>query len=368
MDKRISDSIPGIIAHLRQKPSSEIKAFLGFDACIDNIMRVVKEKHESGDIKYFSESKEFGVFIVNRNNRSCGIELETHRSKTGGNMVITANALGNLGIKTDCLGTFGLPEILPAFRTISPNCNLYSIGNTISATALEFSSSKLILFDPGPYRELTWQGIKKLIGPEKLIELISGKQLVSFLNWSEIENSSEIWKGFIEEIFPAIEGGKVRSVFLTDLSDCSRRTRDEICNATKLLSSFRKFFKTVLSLNQNEAELVAKAKGLSYPSAEEDFIKMLFGSIEVDLLVIHRIKDALAYDGKQYERCCNFYCNDPSVLTGGGDNFNAGLCYALLNNFDLCNSLITANAVSGSYVQTGISPGHEELIEFLSRQ
>ena len=60
------------------------------------------------------------------------------------------------------------------------------------------------MFDPGPYNSLTWDDIKNLLGIEKIRELISGKQLVSFVNWSEIENSSQIWKGVLVEILPGI--------------------------------------------------------------------------------------------------------------------------------------------------------------------
>jgi len=49
----------------------------------------------------------------------------------------------------------------------------------------------------------------------------------------------------------------------------------------------------------------------------------------------------------------------------GGDNFNAGFCYTLFNEFNLFESLLVANAVAGSYVKTGISPDVSDLIQFL---
>ncbi len=52
-------------------------------------------------------------------------------------------------------------------------------------------------------------------------------------------------------------------------------------------------------------------------------------------------------------------------FTGGGDNFNAGFCYAQLNKLDLYQSLLVANAVSGYYVKTGISLNAEQLKDFL---
>ena len=91
----------------------------------------------------------------------------------------------------------------------------------------------------------------------------------------------------------------------------------------------------------------------------------LSGACNTDILVVHRTNDALAYDGVKSEKCETFFCKEPMILTGGGDNFNAGFCVAMLHDLNLFQSLIVANAVSGSYVKTSISPDRDELIEFL---
>ena len=160
MNKEIIDAIPGIISGLDRIEISDKTAFLGFDACIDNIVRVVRDRNENAATEYFSDSNRLGEFLLKLDNKSCGLELHTKLSKIGGNMVITANALGNLGIHAECVGTFGMPDILPVFRTMSDNCTLHTIADTITATALEFDNSKVIMFDPGPYINLTWEGIK----------------------------------------------------------------------------------------------------------------------------------------------------------------------------------------------------------------
>jgi hypothetical protein len=365
MTSEISNSITSIVLQLQKRGNTNINAFLGFDACIDNILKVVRDKKINSEHDFFSSSHQFGEFLICRENKSCGIELQTQLSKLGGNMVITANALGNLGIKIDCVGTFGLPEILPVFRSISSNCKLYTIGDTITANALEFNDSKVIMFDPGPYDKLNWDGIKNLLGIRKIKHLITGKQLVSFLNWSEIENSSQIWKGFLDDILPSLKVSEAKPFFFTDISDCSRRSADEIRTAVGLLVRFKKYFRVAISLNQNEADLIAKAFDINHVSEDEEFIKKLFSAIDVDELVVHRVRDAIVYDGISYSKCDTFYCSEPAILTGGGDNFNAGYCFARLNNLDLFQSIVVANAVSGSYVKTGISPDVEHLKEFL---
>ena len=242
------------------------------------------------------------------------------------------------------------------------------MGDTITATALEFNESKVITFDPGPYRELDWDSIKNLLGVEKIKKLISGKRLIAFVNWSEIENSSAIWKSILEEILPSAVQKNQHPLFFTDFSDCSRRSKGEIRSAIGLLAKFRDYFKVMISLNQNEADLIAGALDLPGNNSDEDFIKRLFRIINADILVLHRVKDALAFDGLSFEKCETFFCREPKILTGGGDNFNAGFCFARLYGFDLVLSLIFANAVSGYYVKTGISPGIDNLTEFLKQE
>jgi sugar/nucleoside kinase (ribokinase family) len=350
---------------LEREKETDKSAFLGFDACIDNIVRVVRGKNESGEPLFFETGRQFADFIIARNDKSCGIELDTRVSKLGGNMVITANALGTLGVTSECAGTFGIPEILPFFRSMSSNCTLHTIGDTITATALEFSANKVILFDPGPYTRLNWISILGILGKDKITGMMKGKDLVSFLNWSEIERSSDIWEGFLTDIIPLLPFAPSKNIFFTDFSDCSRKSHEEILRALQLLGRFRKYFKVVLSLNHNEADLVASALGIKHRGSDEMFIQGLHKVSGTDILVIHRTEDALASDGRSVATEKTFLCKDPVLLTGGGDNFNAGFCLAQLLGMDLPQSLITANAVSGFYVKYGVSPGRKQLGDFL---
>jgi hypothetical protein len=367
MDKKTTKAIREIVFQLKQKVITDINAFMGFDACIDTIVRVIKDKKENNNSEFYSNSRQFGEFLISRESKSCGIELHTQQSKIGGNMVITANALGNLGIKADCVGTFGLPDILPVFRTMSTNCSLYTVGDTITTTALEFNDAKVMMFDLGPYNKLNWDGIIDILGIDRIRHLLSGKQLVSFLNWSEIENSSKIWKGILEEILPSTIPSETHPIFFTDFSDCTRRSKEEIRSAINLLGFFRKYFRVIFSMNQNEAELIANALDLNVYNSDEDLVKILFIACKVDEIVIHRTKDALAFDGVTFEKCASFFCKGPTILTGGGDNFNAGYCFSKFHGFNLYQSLIVANAVSGYYVRTGSSPDVRRLIEFLQQ-
>ena len=350
---------------LQRKDNKSYSAFLGFDACIDNIVRVVKEKRDDGEPRFFETGRDFAEYIISRGSKSCGIELSTRVSKLGGNMVITSNALGSLGISIDCAGTFGLPDILPFFRSMSSNCKLHTIGDTITATALEFTSNKVIIFDPGPYDNLTWKSVVDITGKDLLSKLIMGKELVSFLNWSEIFRSTEIWEGFLEDIIPGSVKENSGEIFFTDISDCSRRSREEIRHIPVMLGRFRKYFKVVLSLNHNEADLLAGALEIPHCGRDDEFILSLQKKSGADILVIHRNNDAIGTGGKEVFSAATFHSENPVILTGGGDNFNAGLCLALLKGMNLPEALLTANAVAGYYVGNGYSPDYCQLTGFL---
>ena len=367
MERKIKEDISHIVTILHQKKVNDIHAFLGFDACIDNIVRVVKDKNKNNEACFFANSRQFGEFLISHENKSCGIELRTQQSKIGGNMVITGNALGNLGMRVECVGTFGLPDIQPIFRSMSQNCTLYTIGDTITTSALEFNDAKVMMFDPGPYDKLEWNEIVELLGIDRINQLISGKQLISFLNWSEIGNSSDIWGVILNDVLPLATLPVEKPYFFTDFSDCSRRTGQEIRLAIALLGRFKNYFKVIFSLNQNEAEIIARSLDLPENETDENFMQMMFNVCNSDIIIIHRTKDALAFDGITFEKCDTFYCKEPKILTGGGDNFNAGFCFSQFCNFNLLQSLIVANAVSGYYIRTGISPDIERLINFLNQ-
>jgi sugar/nucleoside kinase (ribokinase family) len=60
-----------------------------------------------------------------------------------------------------------------------------------------------------------------------------------------------------------------------------------------------------------------------------------------------------------------FHTPSPKLSTGGGDNFNAGYCFARLCSFDVRSSLVVAAAVAGFYVSNGSSPTRAEVVDFL---
>jgi hypothetical protein len=69
MNKHFIDAVSEIISKLKERDNTHFQAFLGFDACIDNIVRVVKDKKENGEHGFYDNSREFGEFLISKENK-----------------------------------------------------------------------------------------------------------------------------------------------------------------------------------------------------------------------------------------------------------------------------------------------------------
>jgi hypothetical protein len=61
-----------------------------------------------------------------------------------------------------------------------------------------------------------------------------------------------LWKKLYDEALKKDMGRKKQILFI-DLSDCSRRDIFSITEAAKLIKCFGRYYKVILSLNENEA-------------------------------------------------------------------------------------------------------------------
>ena len=56
----------------------------------------------------------------------------------------------------------------------------------------------------GSLNTLGWDKIKNIIGIDTLINLYKESDLLCIVNWSEIDASSDIWKGILKDCFFSI--------------------------------------------------------------------------------------------------------------------------------------------------------------------
>lgn len=341
------------------------KATIGIDSAIDKVVRVVRNKSTNNEKEFFSSISQFGEHITSKSGMSCGIELSERFLKLGGNAPITSNALGNLGVTVNCVSPLGIPEINPVFKSLSSNCNLYSIGEPAYTTAMEFEDGKILLAQVEGLDRVDWDSIKDTLGLEKLKNFFEESELIGLVNWSCMINFNNILEGLLREVLWKSKISKEQIVFF-DFADFSKRERGEVCKATELIGEFNNYYKVVLGLNENEALLMFKS--LFNETTSEDLLitgRKIFDHLNIDTLVIHTLRSSIAWDRNSVVQIPSLYVKQPKLSTGGGDNFNAGLCFGLLLHLDLESSLFIANATSGYYVRNAQSPTIETLIETL---
>jgi len=350
---------------IRMKDLNLKQVTIGIDAFIDKIQQVVKSQTKDGECIFFNDIEEFGIYLTTKKGLSCGIEVRERFTKLGGNAPIMANALGSLGVKLNCVAAMGYPEIDPIFREISSNCALHTIANPGYTTALEFNDGKIMLSQREALLELTWSNLKSLLGIEKLNEFICNVDLVGLVNWNGIKQSNSIYKGILQDVLPTCVQDKEKVIFF-DLADCSERSREDICEAIEIIRQFADYFKVILGLNENEAHLVYKA--LQAEKENKDLLIIgdeLYKQLKIDALVVHTQKRSIAWHKDGRSQVSSLFVQKPKLSTGGGDNFNAGLCFGQLLGLDFESSMYIANATSGYYVRNGKSPSIEKLLQTL---
>lgn len=340
-------------------------ATIGIDAFIDKIVRVIHTKTDKDEYIFFNDIAQFGNHLVSKSGKSCGIEINERFTKLGGNAPIMANALGSLSINVNCIGALGYPEIDPVFKQLSDNCKLFTIGNPGYTTALEFNDGKIMLSQRDYLHKINWDTIKDILGIETLKAFFDRSTLIGLVNWTGMIHFNEIFRGIIDEIVKDHTPSKSQILFF-DLADFSERNREDIVEAVKLINEFSKYFKVILGLNENEAILMYNSL---FPDKENmDLISLgqyIYDNLDVDALVVHTLTSSIAYESSGVVQAPSLFVKKPKLSTGGGDNFNAGLCFGHVIGLDMEGALYTANATSGYYVRNAKSPTVDNLIETL---
>lgn len=331
---------------------------MGFDGFLDTLMQVVKDKPANQLKSYFREIDEFGQYISGKKGSGFSLETETKLQKLGGNMPITAHALGSLGVKVECIGAMGYPVVHPAFTEMNERCQLHSFENPGITSALEFADGKMMLCEMEKLNRVNWQLVKERIGLEKIRELISGTDLLCLLNWSELDGSTGFWQGLLTDVFPFVVNPK--NIFI-DLSDCSGRSKDAILEAILLIKNLNEISPVTLSLNRNETGILLQVLDIAPKNALAEQAGELFSALKIHQLVIHSAKNTLAFNGEIIVENEPAFIAQPNITTGAGDHFNAGFCLGILNEADTINCLRLGNKAAGFYMQNGHSPKTAEL-------
>ncbi len=351
----------------RQNDLPSLSAAIGFDGFIDTIVKLVKQKESNGlPPVYITTMAEWGNYILDKKVGNFSIELQQCSIKQGGNMPNMATAMAKLGIAVNCIGAMGYPDIDPLFTTMPGNCQLYSYASPGNCQAVEFDDGKMMLSSMGSLNHADWNTLQKRVSIDVLIKIFNEARLIGMLNWGELPASTGIWKGLLREVLPQCNKQQAK-MFFVDFSDCSSRNKEEMTEAIELLPAFATYGRVILSLNYNESVFIHNQ--LFEPIAGYDnstvFAQKLFDRLQVDTLVLHTRHQAVACRSNELAEKSSTPVELPKLLTGAGDNFNAGFCFAQLMDCTLQDSLLLAHISASHYIANAESAYWGQLTDIL---
>lgn len=356
----LAEKIKKIIAEKRHLDKN---AVIGFDGFIDKIYRPISSQ-EDQDINYYKTINDFGERIKKAAGLSCDIDIELESIQPGGNTPLFANSLGNLGINTDCISPIdGYEEIFNKY--MSKNCNIYSIGEPALSFVLEFFDGKIMLGDTHTFKNIDYNIIKKKVG-DKFDAMLDNYELISMVNWSHFNNMTLIWKEIINYLSQNLDkvNKKDQTLFI-DLADSSSRSIKDIKEMLKTLKIFRSYYRVIISLNENEAKDLGNKL---MPGKFNHIIsvgKYLVDQEYVDQVIIHPVAEAYLINKTNTVKVSVLKVENPVLTVGGGDNFNAGFSWGILNDLSYQESLILGAVNAKLFVKEGLSPSINDLYNYL---
>src|SRR5215212_5456263 len=173
------------ICHLTSKKLAEkasslksIKAMVGLDGFVDEIIAVVDKRHDGGKFDPIKTIDRFGAKITAAAGRSSNYELVVKQRKLGGNGPIMANALASIGMSVTYIGNLGYPKLDPVFEELAQRAHVISIANPGHTDALEFEDGKLMFGKHETLGEVNWDNLVNRVGHDKLKQLLDGSKLI----------------------------------------------------------------------------------------------------------------------------------------------------------------------------------------------
>lgn len=346
-----------------------LRAVVGFDGFVDEIIAVVDKRHVDGRYDPVRTIAAMGDKIRAASGESSNYELIVKQRKLGGNGPIMANALACFGLDVTYIGNLGYPDLHPVFREFAGRSRVLSIAEPGHTDALEFDDGKIMLGKHESLHELNWENLLARVGLERLGNLMSRAALVGMVNWTMLPRMTEIWEHLAAEVFPALSPSGGRPTLFIDLADPEMRTPEDIRSALGLLGRFQEHLDVILGLNLKESMEVAAVLDLKSLADPEQAIaegaSAIRKALGIGCVVIHPRRAAGAATEHETARFAGPFVTHPKISTGAGDHFNAGFCLGRILGLGLEESLCAGVSTSGYYVRSAQSPSLAELAEFV---
>lgn len=340
-------------------------ALIGLDGFVDRVLRVVEKRTDRNSARFVQTLDDYGRKISAAAGLSLNVELLPTSRQLGGNGPLMAKAIARLGTDTGCIGCFGYPDMASEFAPLARLAALYSVEDHASTDDYEFHDGKIIASVVEPLNRLTCEDILSRVGTDTLTRLLADADLIALNNWTMLPCMTRFWQLLQQDFLPGLP--QKDRVFFIDLADPAKRTVEDLSQALHTLTGFSPYGRVLLSCNKREALQLAGCLGLDTALPLGELAAGISQTLRLWCVAIHTLTGSHAWvDGRILE-APGFYVEKPFISIGGGDHFNAGLAYGIMQDLPVQDALLLASAVSGYFVRTGASPDREQLAEFLRK-
>lgn len=330
------------------------KAAAGFDGYVDRLARVVKKRDNNGNVSYYATLREFGTAVQQMAGLSGDREILVQCPQIGGNAPIFCEALNALGAEGTLIGCLGVPSN-PIFTEGLPLFHCISLGECGETLALEFDDGKLMLANVEQMNAVSIDTIMKM-GQKKMVDQsFQEADLILFANWNQLHHSTELWSHF-----GAMAAQHAKMIYL-DLADITQNDKEALYSLFSSLS-----FSFTLGCNEKEAKQLCECMFQFHADDIRQILTCLSTRLACEV-VIHGID----YAAWAFQDDCIMrkgrLVQHPVTTTGGGDHFNAGYCFAVMQGCNIPDALDFGMAASGAFVETGKTAGLGECLQYLSK-
>ena len=266
------------------------------------------------------------------------------REIVGGNATNIAYALVKFGSETElfAIGDEFTRRLLDLrfqeFDNIKINMLKGKPGFTVALETNHNNDSNIMISDVG--------GIEKFNGIDittNYLKIIEESDIVIISNWASNLNGNQL----VNEIFSAAKDS-IKLLDFADLSTSTNRLQELMDNIenNKIID--------VISLNENECQILGKFLGLKNVSAEYTINEIKTMALDISSILgtiidIHTpIGSCSASDGDV--QFVESFPVKPIILTGAGDVWNAINILGLKKGLSTINRLNLANASAASYI------------------
>src|SRR5690606_23040204 len=150
---------------LQQLEPSGLRATIGFDGFVDEIVEAVDRRHSFAEYTRMTRMEQFGQRVLQAAGLSTNIELVPKAIKLGGNGPIMANALVKCGTSVTYMGSLGVPNVHPVFAELVDGCSqVYAIAEPGHTDAVEFDDGKIMLGKMEGLHAVTWEALQEVVG------------------------------------------------------------------------------------------------------------------------------------------------------------------------------------------------------------